>query len=38
MTRTMKAAVIRKFKRPLVNEKIPAPSPQPDPILCTSGR
>ena len=33
MTKTMKAAVVRKFKQPLVIEELPVPSPQPGQIL-----
>jgi propanol-preferring alcohol dehydrogenase len=33
MTKTMKAAVVRKFKQPLVIEEVPVPSPQPGQIL-----
>ena len=33
MSKTMKAAVVRKFKHPLVIEEVPVPSPQPGQIL-----
>jgi len=33
MTKTMKAAVVREFKQPLVIEELPVPSPQPGQIL-----
>ena len=33
MTKTMKAAVVRKFKQPLVIEEVPVPSPQAGQIL-----
>jgi len=33
MTKTMKAAVVRRFKEPLVIEEVPVPSPQPGQIL-----
>jgi propanol-preferring alcohol dehydrogenase len=33
MNKTMKAAVVREFKQPLVIEEVPVPSPQPGQIL-----